>query len=126
MSLFQPVLTIAIDVTDWNAARKWYSETLGLEEQFATEEAGWADFKSPVENTSIGLNRLEAGQAPSGRGGTTVTFSVANIEEARATLESRGVKFDGPTVEIEGMVKLATFVDPDGNGLMLAESTMPG
>jgi hypothetical protein len=28
------------------------------------------------------------------------------------------VKFDGPTQEIPGMVKLATFFDPDGNAMM--------
>jgi hypothetical protein len=32
------------------------------------------------------------------------------------------VRFDGPTREYPGMVKLATFFDPDGNTLMLYES----
>jgi len=31
------------------------------------------------------------------------------------------VKFDGDTITIEGMVKIATFYDPDGNAMMLAE-----
>ena len=32
-----------------------------------------------------------------------------------------GVKFDGATETIEGMVSTATFYDPDGNALMLAQ-----
>ena len=32
------------------------------------------------------------------------------------------MRFDGETNEIEGMVKLATFYDPDGNSFMLAQS----
>jgi len=32
-----------------------------------------------------------------------------------------GVKFDGETETIEGMVSTATFYDPDGNALMLAQ-----
>jgi hypothetical protein len=28
------------------------------------------------------------------------------------------VRFDGPTIELPGMVKLATFFDPDGNPMM--------
>ena len=36
-------------------------------------------------------------------------------------LEAAGVRFDGETETIEGMVSIATFFDPDGNALMLAE-----
>ena len=49
------------------------------------------------------------------------TFVVKDIAEAREHLESLGTKFDGDTYEIDGMVKLATFYDPDGNAWMLAE-----
>jgi CreA protein len=38
---------------------------------------------------------------------------------ARAHMEAQGVRFDGPSVSHEGMVKLATFYDPDGHTLML-------
>ncbi len=50
---------------------------------------------------------------------------MTDIDVARKHLESHGVRFDGDTREIEGMVKLATFYDPDGNSFMLAESEMP-
>ena len=36
-------------------------------------------------------------------------------------LEAEEVRFDGPTETIEGMVSTATFYDPDGNALMLAQ-----
>ena len=49
------------------------------------------------------------------------TFSVRDIDAARSHLESLGTKFDGDTYEIDGMVKLATFYDPDGNAWMLAQ-----
>ena len=35
-------------------------------------------------------------------------------------------KFDGDTDVIEGMVKTATFYDPDGNALMLAQDLTGG
>ena len=47
---------------------------------------------------------------------------VKDIAAARSVLEARGVEFDGETAEIPGLVKLASFRDPDGNALMLAES----
>lgn len=45
---------------------------------------------------------------------------------ARAQLETKKVKFDGEIQTIEGMVALATFFDPDGNQLMLAQHLSGG
>ena len=45
---------------------------------------------------------------------------------SRKALEDDGVKFDGDTIEVEGMVKVAAFFDPDGNGLMIAEDLSSG
>jgi CreA protein len=55
------------------------------------------------------------------QGGATVTFGVADIDAARAWLEAHDTRFDGETRDIEGMVRLATLYDPDGNTLMLAQ-----
>jgi predicted enzyme related to lactoylglutathione lyase len=53
--------------------------------------------------------------------GSTLTFTVVDIDAARAYLEGEGVRFDGETHQVEDMVKLCTFYDPDGNALMLAQ-----
>jgi hypothetical protein len=37
-------------------------------------------------------------------------------------LEAAGVRFDGPPVEHDGLVRLSTFYDPDGHALMLAQA----
>ena len=49
------------------------------------------------------------------------TFTVKDIAGRTRTSQSLDTKFDGYTYEIDGMVKLATFYDPDGNAWMLAE-----
>ena len=49
-------------------------------------------------------------------------FAVENVDQARALLESKDVRFDGETMTIPDMVSLATFFDPDGNKLMLFQS----
>ena len=54
-------------------------------------------------------------------GGATLTFGVVDIDSARAWLEAHDVKFDGEKTEVPGMVRLATFYDPDGNTFMLAQ-----
>ena len=75
--------------------------------------------RTPWGGVTIGLSQTEELT----HGGTVPTFGVKDIEAARAHLESLGTRFDGDTYDVGGMVKLATFYDPDGNAWMLAESS---
>jgi catechol 2,3-dioxygenase-like lactoylglutathione lyase family enzyme len=118
---FDGSITLAASVTDIDRSIQWFKDTLGFEEIFRAPEAGWAEITTPAEGISIGLGQTEE---VDGKGGTTHVFGVADINAARAELEARDVKFDGDTIEIPGLVKLATFYDPDGNTYMLAESAM--
>lgn len=111
-------LTIAMRVSDLNASILWYTEVLGFELLYKLDEMGWAEMKSSVPGVNVGVSEVEDVKL----GGPTPTFGVSDIDIARSTLESQGVKFDGDTQVIPGMVKLATFFDPDGNSLMFSES----
>ena len=51
-------------------------------------------------------------------------LGVTDIDAARTELEAKGVRFEGDIVELPGLVKLATFYDPDGNRYMFAQSLM--
>ena len=62
----------------------------------------------------------EAG-APPDPGTLTLNLGVrGDVDDARRTLEARGIVFKGPTVVIPGKVRLAEFSDPDGYRLRLA------
>lgn len=111
-------LTIAMQCTDLGRAIEWYTSVLGFELLYKLDDMGWAELKSSVPGVNVGVSQVESVKA----GGPTPTFGVSDIAQARATLESQGVKFDGETMEIPGMVKLATFFDPDGNALMFFEA----
>ncbi|PCI10446.1 glyoxalase [bacterium] len=111
-------LTIAMRVSDMNTSIKWYTEVLGFELLYKLDDMGWAELKSSVPGVNVGISQVEDVKP----GGPTPTFGVSDIASARSTLENQGVKFDGETMEIPGMVKLATFFDPDGNSLMFFES----
>ena len=110
--------TAAIGVSDYGTALAWYRDVLGLEVVFELESWGWAQLQSPVTGLLVGIGQSE--EVKQG-GGATLTFTVADIDAARAYLEGTGVRFDGETSQVEDMVRLATFYDPDGNALMLAE-----
>lgn len=118
---FDGIITLATSVTDIEASIKWFDEKLGFKEHFRAPEAGWAEVSTPAKGVTIGLGQNEK---VDGKGGTTPVFGVKDIVAARAELEGSGVRFDGETLEIPEMVKLATFYDPDGNSYMLAQSLM--
>ena len=119
---YDGTITLSTPVTDLDASLAWFADNLGLEAQFKAAEAGWAEVRTPADGVSIGLNQGAEGSG----GGTTPVLGVQDIAAARAELEAKGVPFEGETVEIPGMVKLATFLDPDGNRYMFAESLAGG
>ncbi|WP_298822429.1 VOC family protein [uncultured Roseibium sp.] len=110
-------ITLALSVRDRHISAAWYAEKLGFELLYHFDEAGWSEMQTKTEGVTLGLGE----QAEPSPGNTVPVFGVADIEAARTALEGVDVKFDGPTETIEGMVSTATFYDPDGNALMLAQ-----
>lgn len=108
-------LTIAFKVSDLAKSIDWYQNVLGFKLVYKLDEMAWCELSTAVDGVNVGLSQVEKVEP----GGPTPTFGVKDIEKARKTLESRKVRFDGDTIEIPEMVKLATFYDPDGNSLML-------
>jgi hypothetical protein len=53
-----------------------------------------------------------------------IAFKVDDVAAARAELESRGVAFEGDTID-SGVCHMAFFKDPDGNALMLHHRYAP-
>jgi CreA protein len=105
---------------DFEETKKFYADVLGLKAIFET--SGWAEFAEVKGGASIGLAaNPHAGKQP----GATVVLEVQDIDAERKRLEARGVKFEGKTEEIPGIVRLATFRDPSANRLQLAQSLMP-
>jgi catechol 2,3-dioxygenase-like lactoylglutathione lyase family enzyme len=116
-------LTISVNVSDLQRSIDWYRDSLGFDVEYRLDEIGWAELTTPFGAVNLGLSQTEDQRA----GGTVPTFGVADIDAARRHLESRGVKLDD-TFDVQGMVKLMGFYDPDGNPWMLAETseTYPG
>ncbi|MTI08317.1 VOC family protein [Curvivirga aplysinae] len=110
-------ITLALSVRDRHASAKWYEENLGFQVLYHMDDAGWSEMTTNTEGVTLGLGE----QAEPNPGNTVPVFGVDDIGVARNALEGVGVKFDGETITIEGMVSTATFYDPDGNALMLAQ-----
>ncbi|GAB5438298.1 VOC family protein [Falsiruegeria mediterranea] len=110
-------ITLAMSVKDRHASARWYHDMLGFEVIYHADEAGWSEIQTKTTGVTIGFGE----QAEPAPGNCVPVFGVADMDSARQALEGANVIFDGPTDVIEGMVKTATFYDPDGNALMLAQ-----
>ena len=115
-------ITIALSVTDRHASAEWYGNMLGFETIYHADEAGWSEVQTNTAGVTIGMGE-HTKPAP---GNCVPVFGITDLDEARQKLEEANVKFDGPTDVVEGMVKTATFYDPDGNALMLAQDLSGG
>ncbi len=101
---------------DLDEAKKFYGDSLGLQQVF--EMDGWAEFSHAPGATSIGVS---VNPLPGQKTGATIVLKVTDLDETRAELLKKGIEFEGPTEEIPGVVKLATFRDPFGNPLQLVQ-----
>lgn len=118
MKLFKNINVVSYNVTDWEAAKKFYGETLGLgEPAFLSDEFGWVEYGGENE-THLALNKSDK-PVPAPGGGATLVFAVDDAYKAVEELRKRGVNCKDVEAVPE-MVTYATFYDPDGNALQLA------
>ena len=110
-------ITIALSVKDRHASAAWYTDMLGFELLYHADDAGWSELTTKTTGVTLGLGE----HTEPSPGNSVPVFGIANLDAARQKLEQANVKFDGDTIVVEGMVKTATFFDPDNNALMLAE-----
>jgi catechol 2,3-dioxygenase-like lactoylglutathione lyase family enzyme len=112
---------ISVPVTDMERATSFYRDTLGLEQ---VSSGGFPEFQLG-ENVSVYLLQLEnIGSRFSGPHTAHVALRVPDVAETRRELESRGVEFEGETLDT-GVCHMAFFRDPDGNALMLHRRYAP-
>ncbi len=113
---------IAIPVRDYEKAKDFYGNTLGLEfgKQWGNMPAG--EFETG--NLTIALMQPDAFGMEFSPHRFPVALRVADVEAARAELEGKGVKFMGDTID-SGVCHQAIFEDPDGNMLDLHNRYAP-
>jgi len=107
-----------IFVSDMDRSVRFYSETLGLpvSQRFGNH---WAQLEAG--QLSIGLHPASPEHTSGRDGSVTIGFVLTTaIEDAMATLRTKGVKFQR-AVEQDQAGKFVYFEDPDGNVLYLAE-----
>lgn len=111
-----------IPTRDLETAVHFYGEVLGLRRSVYYPERNFAEFEPGDVTLSI-YNPTAMGMEHHANG-NPYALHVEDVAEARATLESRGVEFQGDTFDT-GVCHMAFFADPDGNPLMLHHRYAP-
>lgn len=112
---------VFVPTRSFEAAERFYTGVLGLPCTARYREIG-GEFEaggvtiSMVESEAIGREFEPTKSA--------IALHVGDVESARAELTSRGVEFEGETVD-SGVCHQAYFADPDGNALILHHRYAP-
>jgi catechol 2,3-dioxygenase-like lactoylglutathione lyase family enzyme len=99
---------------DVQRARRFYTEVLGLDVESESEH----DIEFTLGQVTLDVFDPSSIGQPFSPSVAGFALRVADVDAARAELESRGIVFDGETVTTS-VCKQAWFKDPDGNALML-------
>src|SRR5919201_7039641 len=115
----QPLVTrtdfVFLAITSFERAEEFYSGVLGL----VCSKRYDNDLGGEFETGSLTIQVVDVAKigrdfAPSNG---AIALHVDDVHEARSELESRGIEFDGETMD-SGVCYQAFFRDHDGNGLI--------
>ncbi|MEP7161950.1 MAG: VOC family protein [Dermatophilaceae bacterium] len=114
------VRTIAVDVTDHDAALDFYVGTLGFQIRLdvqPTPTMRWVEIAAPDASVSIALTLGDRDRAVTDTG---IRFAVPDAEQEHAEMHRKGVAV-GDILRWEGVPTMFTFEDPDGNRFFVVE-----
>jgi predicted enzyme related to lactoylglutathione lyase len=100
-------------VRDLEAARTFYSQTLGFEEAYVDEEDRWA--RLTRGNVEVAIAEGDPQEEA-----TVLTLDVPDVKAEAERLRAAGVEV-GTVVEIPSTIRLLDVFDPDGNRLQLSQ-----
>ena len=111
---------VSVLTQDISRAKRFYSETLGLE----VESEGESDLEFRLGQVTLDVfdpSSIDQPFVPSPAG---IAIRVPDVAVARAELEAKGVAFDGEIVHTS-VCDMSFFKDPDGNALILHRRFAP-
>jgi predicted enzyme related to lactoylglutathione lyase len=114
---------VSVGTQDLERGVAFYGEALGLARSAYRPDRNFAEFEtgtvtiSLIDPKRMGVGEFQPATNP-------IALHVEDVAEARATLEERGVTFNGDIFDT-GVCHMAFFADPDGNALMLHHRYAP-
>lgn len=124
MGLLKKLSLVSYPVKNWQAAKKFYGETLGLPVAwFMGDQTGWIQYGDD-QGAQLALSLMRDGAPSPQDNGVIAIYDVDDVNQAVTELRAKGVRCDDP-VTIPQMVTYANIYDPDGNRLQLVNTQPP-
>ncbi len=118
MPVLEKIGAVEYTVGDWDGAKKFWTETIGLPVVWSSDEFGWGEFG--FENQAhIALSRARDGAAARGKQNVVAIFYVDDVHKTVEALRQKGVKCDDVTV-VPNVVAYSRGYDPEGNEFQIA------
>ena len=111
------IALVKLPVTDFERARHFYRDVLGLSEDFAVEEYGWAQFATGSIPLCLFVSGKGGGDAAGG-GDSGIQLRIAN---AAIAYEQLAEFVEGDLEVGDDGSKSFLLRDPDGNGLQVLQ-----
>ncbi len=112
----------SVPAHDHDVAVEFYGTTLGLPLTAHNAERGFAEFETG--NLTLSIIVPERMGMTFKANPNPLALHVDDVEQARQTLQERGVTFAADTFDT-GVCHMGFFADPDGNALMLHHRYAP-
>ena len=113
---------VTVPTRNWEEAKEFYGETLGLERSKRWGNMPASEFETG--SLTIALMQTDAFGLEFAPLPVPIALQVDDVHAAREALEAKGVQFGGETMD-SGVCHMAHFRDPDGNVLMLHHRYAP-
>ncbi|MBA3957589.1 MAG: VOC family protein [Parachlamydiaceae bacterium] len=110
-----------IVVSDLKKAKKFFTESVGLQIAEAHDEMGWIELKGKEGGSILGIAQATDQEPIKAGSNAVVTLTVDNLEQACSQFAKSGVRLVGTIQEIPGHVKMQLFEDLDGNKFQLVQ-----
>jgi predicted enzyme related to lactoylglutathione lyase len=116
--MFKKVAFTMYPVKDWERARSFYEETLGLTAGSKAPNGVWTEYDLP----GGGCLALFATEdiKPSAAAGGSVAFEVEDLDALSARLKGQGVEFKADMIH-SPVCRMAIILDSEGNSIILHE-----
>ena len=115
-------ISIVVPTRDYEAAAAFYGDVLGL--PFSKRWGNMPAGEFETGNLTIAVMQPDAFGIEFEPHSLPIEFHVEDFDAAHAELESRGIQFEGETID-SGVCYQTFFQDPDGNALAIHHRYAP-
>ncbi len=116
--MFRKVAFTMYPVQDWQRARAFYGETLGLKIGSKSPDGVWTEYDLPGGGclALFGTSDMK----PCEDAGASVALEVDDLDQVNADLKAKGVRYKADMIH-SPVCRMSVILDSEGNSIILHE-----